>query len=392
MRDTTASVALLHHRGVRPALRAALLVLPLVTGSAAACSDDDAPASHRPSDVVAEDPDSTAGEVLAAGYVADVERDGQGRVLVVTVVTSGESEGPRVSAWRLRDADGSVVDERVVRRLEARSAVPTTVALDDGFLVQPPDKQYWRRLTGDGGLEKVPDLGTGPAAPGDVVLPALPLRLYRPSAGAVLRPLDAPSRLPDGGPVVDDDGRLWVVGGSSRVGAERVVWRGVAGGRTWQRVAVPMPERGSPGGIAVVHGRVVVPVVLSGSTDLLDSLLVRRVDAPATAPWRRVPVRQRPARRLAEVELAELSGPPDGRGSAVLAGQYGARWFVLDLDRPRASWRRVPLPEHRVPEGAPAGYEPEWDLEAEGPHLDAFGQLEAFTSTDLGRTWSEVPR
>jgi hypothetical protein len=310
---------------------------------------------------VAEDPDATAGEIVAAGYPLDADAAVDGSRLVLYQVV-GETSDVIQTAWRLYAPDGSPVTEA-----------------KGGSMVLGYGKGFWLgdgAVATDGASRPVPVASRAPR-PGDRVVSGFdPIRALRPAPLSLVDPLPTPRGVGQGW-TLDARGRQW----HQRVDPEEVL----VGSARWQRVRrVPRPKGAHQlgFGLTVVGDHVVLPIArpAPGENVEIAGVAVRRADEPAAAAWTLLPP------------------GPVGTGVWYLAPRTFAlddrRYVVSDLHRmpyvldvSAGSWRALPLPTEATG----------WTLE---PGLDGLYALppaqqdedgaDAWFSPDVGASWERL--
>lgn len=152
---------------------------------------------------VAADPRATPAEIFEVGRATEAVRAGDGRVLVVARATSDDDEGPVNAAFRVLDPSGEVVVEGPDRPTRGRGEGLQAYALPDGFLLaRGPEGRATSSEVLTAHVELVPVSIAArrlPAGAGDVALPTVPLRHFRPSTRTLFRPVPAPERRADRG-------------------------------------------------------------------------------------------------------------------------------------------------------------------------------------------------
>lgn len=300
-----------------------VIMLALVTS---ACGSPQPTSPDNPEWSVAADPNATAADVIAGGKPVGAVSAGDGSLLVLYRAESDDDEGPQVTAWQIRDADGNEIAARIWARVSEASSLPSVVrGLKDGFLIGGQlggGLPQVTRLSADG-ASSTPRVvrGVTTTKPGDVQLYRGDLEwFYRPADDTVRRfapPVAFPARqqvlLTDKGTPVE----------TSLTKRGLFLHTSADGGTTWKRTPVPTIKGVAASRIFVGGG-----FIWAGLTTISDEgydVLHFLVRTPETKPgaWERTDLRAH--------DLLDSSaiGEPEALSNAtVLLGERKGWWLL----------------------------------------------------------------
>lgn len=300
-----------------PPVLASLLATALVAGLAA-CSQEDERGAERdagpdvclPHDATAEAPrlaasdggsdadaEADADQIAEHGAVTDVQRSGDGSVLVAyeAAAPGEDGQGPARSAWVLCSPAGERVAGGLGPATETDGGARVRpVPLDDGFLVTP-EWGAFAPLSADGTLGEPVVSGqqpppVGPTKAGDRVFDELVAvdAVVRPGTGDVLTPPllaadDADGYVP--GTTTD----AWGVSADGRVWGQFGRRIRYADGDRWRPAGRLPASPGTSTGLAQVVGDHLVAITVDNTLGFVSALHVRPVDE-ARGEWVAAPM------------------------------------------------------------------------------------------------------
>jgi hypothetical protein len=227
-----------------------LAVLWLGTG----CTSVDSGWRAADASQVAADPEATAAEIVGAGQLQWVLADDQGHLLRLYSVYE-DDEGPRATAWEVRNEQGAVLHQQVYAHSDDKipSSPELALSLPQGFLIGTTGG-----VEGSGGEPSLTQIGSdGKAtearldavptttAAGDVLLREGPYDhrwFYRPSDDTVHRLPPAPQGKKFQDAAIDQSGTLWL---GDLLGRSLEVWWSSNGRDGWRHIPGPRAPRHS---------------------------------------------------------------------------------------------------------------------------------------------------
>lgn len=369
-------------RSARPARLVGPLAVVLTLLLLAGCGDvSGSPSPSAAHDTnreneVAGDRSATAREIIDAGGPVRVAAS-KNRTLVAWRADFEDDEGPQQAAWRLYDGAGERIADGRLGLVVGAGAIPTLTSVPDGFLVENYTGHVLRHIDRDGAIADVPSSQERRATQaGDVLQESLEgsgWTFYRPAEQTSYRLPKVPISNPQG-VVLDEDGRVWVLGDWSRTEADVASSAGGIG--PWRHTQVTLPRGGAPSGPTVAAGQVLVPTMTSDlESPRLAGLWSHPVDGDPAAEWTRVPTTGVTFEDTLQPGVAALRS-----GRLVLTGDRGEVWIQGD----DGTFARLILPR-----GLGTGF-----IEVVGSRmfLSFTRDHQLHASDDAGTTWHVVER